>query len=87
MIDFYRVADYAGYVKVEVDMSTTFPITVEVKYSAYDVNYDKKQTGIRTNTTLVFSVLPAEINVKIINAEATSPIATDHLNCTLTYYY
>jgi hypothetical protein len=87
LIDAYYVADYAGYVKVEVNMSTTFPITVEVKYSAYGVSYDKQQTGLRTNATLVFSVLPAEINVKIINSETTSLIATVHLNETLTYYY
>lgn len=86
-IDAYFVADHAGYVKVEVNMSTTFPIAIEVKYSAYGASYDKKQTDLRTNAVLVFCILPAEINVRIINSETTSPIATVHLNYTMTYYY
>lgn len=86
-LNFYKVAYYAGYVKVEVNMSTTFPITIEVIYSAYGVSYDKQQTGLRTNATLVFSILPAEITVKIINPESTAPKNTVHFNYTITYYY
>ena len=49
-------ASYAGYVSVNVQTSTAVTTYVEVIYSAYDINYDKK-TIVSTSGTAAFPVL------------------------------
>jgi hypothetical protein len=59
--------DYAGYISVVVESSTTTNTYVRVIWSAYDVNYDERIT-VGASGEAVFPVLPCNnVQVRIGN--------------------
>jgi Flp pilus assembly protein TadG len=76
-------ATYAGYVKVNVESSTTDSTYIEVIWSAYGVNYDYN-LPVGSSGTGVFPVLPSSVEVRVGNSNALNG-ATETV--TITYYY
>jgi hypothetical protein len=78
-----RTANYAGYVVMNVETSTTTNTYVQVTYSSHGVSYDEKIT-VGASGTAVFPVLPATITVRVGNTNLLNG-ATETV--TVTYYY
>jgi len=77
-------ADYAGYISVQVQTSTTTNTYVRVIWSAYGVNYDHQIT-VGTSGTAVFPVLPcSNIEIRVGNSNIVNG-ATETV--TITYHY
>lgn len=76
-------ANYAGYVSVNVQSSTTTNQYIEVVWSANGVSYDNKVT-VGNQGTAVFPVLPANVQIRIGNTNLLNG-ATATL--TITYVY
>jgi TolA-binding protein len=76
-------ADYAGYVWVNVQSSTTTNTYVEVIWSAYGVSYDNTIT-VGTSGTACFPILPTWIEVRIGNTNLVNGASE---TVTITYYY
>lgn len=76
-------ANYAGYISVQVgNLSTTGNFYVRVTYSSHGVNYDN-QIYVGISGTAVFPVLPASIQISVINQGTAVANAT----VTIVYYY
>ena len=73
---------YAGYVSVQVYTSSSSNTKVHVTYSSHGVNYDSTII-VGMGGTAVFPVLPATVNVSVINPDTTD--ATARVN--IVYYY
>lgn len=77
-------ANYAGYVSVWVQTSTTTNTYVRVIWSAYGINYDQQIT-VGTGGTAVFPILPcSDIEIRVGNVNLLTG-ATETV--TITYYY
>jgi len=76
------VAEYAGYVSVQIFSSTADNIYVRLTYNSHGVNYDN-QISVGTGGTAVFPVLPAPIQMSIGNPGMTD--AT--MMVTIMYHY
>ena len=74
---------YAGYVSVNVQSSTSSTTYVEVLYSAFGINYDENKT-VGTSGTAAFPVLPATIEIRVGNTESSGTITG---TVTAIYYY
>jgi len=76
------VANYAGYVSVQVLSLTTAELYVRVTYSSHGVDFDN-QTSVGIGGIAVFPVLPASIQVSVGNLGMTA-VTT---RVTVIYYY
>jgi predicted PurR-regulated permease PerM len=77
-------ADYAGYISVQVQTSTTTNTYVRVRWSAYGVNYDQQIT-VGTSGTAVFPVLPcSNIEIRVGNSNLVNGASE---TVTITYHY
>jgi len=76
-------ADYAGYVSVTIESSTSSKVYVRIIYSSHGVNYDNQITVGRSGTA-VFPILPASIEIRVGNKNFLDG-ATETV--TITYYY
>jgi hypothetical protein len=77
-----EIANYAGYVSVQVYSSTAANTYVRVIYSSHGVNYDS-QINVGSGGTGVFPVLPAPIQISVGNPTPTVANAT----VTIVYHY
>lgn len=76
-------ATYAGYVRVNVESSTTDKTYIKVLWSSYGVNYDYS-LPVGVGGTGVFPVLPSSVEVRVGNSNVLGG-ATETV--TITYYY
>jgi len=77
-------ADYAGYISVQVESSTTSNTYVRVLWSSYGVNYDET-ISVGSRGTATFPVLPtSKVEVRVGNSNWFSG-ATETV--TITYHY
>ena len=76
-------ANYAGYVSVTIESSTSPNTYVRIIYSSHGVNYDN-QIIVGTSGTAIFPILPASIEIRIGNRNFLGG-ATETV--TITYYY
>jgi predicted PurR-regulated permease PerM len=83
-LDFWKfTADYAGYVVVDVQFSTTTKTFVSVLYSSYGVSYGERVTvGVRGNVS--FPILPGSVTVEVGN---TNSVDGANTTLTVTYHY
>jgi cell division protein FtsL len=77
--------DFAGYVSVNVPMSTSTTTYVEVLWSARGVMYDDTII-VGANGTAVFPVLPTNVEVRIGNTDSANGPAV-LATVTVTFYY
>ena len=76
--------NYAGYVSVNVQSSTTSNTYVRVIWSSYGVSYDK-QIGVGSGGTAIFPVLPtSNVEIRVGNTNLLNG-ATETV--TITYHY
>jgi hypothetical protein len=76
--------NYAGYISVNVESSTSHDTYVEVIYSAYGVNYDNRTHTGFSSGIFVYPVLPtSSLEVRVGNFDTVG--ATEIV--TITYYY
>ncbi|MGA2769109.1 MAG: hypothetical protein ABSF24_12460 [Candidatus Bathyarchaeia archaeon] len=78
------VANYAGYISVNVQSSTTDKTYVQVIYSSHGVNYNN-QIGVGSSGTAVFPVLPSSSTEIRVGNNNIFNGATETV--TITYYY
>jgi Flp pilus assembly protein TadG len=76
-------ANYAGYVRVSVESSTTDRTYIEVLWSSHGVNYDYS-LPVGSSGTGVFPVLPSNVEVRVGNSNLVNG-ATETVS--ITYYY
>jgi len=86
------IADYAGFISVQVYNSTVLNPSAEVAYSYQGANYTQKLEG----TTEVFPVMPSPLEISVgnvphitmLNATAGGPTSVAvNETVTITYYY
>ncbi|MDR0492159.1 MAG: hypothetical protein LBH74_00750 [Nitrososphaerota archaeon] len=83
-------AQYAGYIYVHIDSSTTDKGVVQVSYtsnggkSPHTIRYDQKSSGLALGSSVCFPVLPGTITVSVGNANAING-ATQTV--TIDYWY
>ena len=77
-----ELLDIAGYVTVDVQSSTNTAY-VEVRYSAFGVNYDENQT-VGISGTAAFPVLPGTIEIRIGNTDTSGTVTG---TVTATYHF
>jgi len=76
-------ANYAGYVYVNIEASTTNNTYVEVVWSYKGINYDNT-ISVGTDGTAVFPVLPSSVRVNVGN---TNQLGGATETVTITYHY
>jgi hypothetical protein len=76
-------ANYAGYIVVTVESSTTTLTYVEVIYTAHGVSYDNR-VAIGASGTPAFPVLPSWVQIRVGNTNWSNG-ATETV--TITYWY
>jgi Flp pilus assembly protein TadG len=75
--------NYAGYVMVSVESSTTDKTYIEVLWSSYGVNYDYS-LSVGVSGTGVFPVLPSSLEIRVGNSNLLNG-ATETVS--ISYYY
>jgi len=78
-----NIIEYAGYVCVDIEESSSNTTYVQLVYSFYEVNYDHNVT-VGTTGTAAFPVLPGEIEIIVGNTE---PVDDVTVTATAFYYY
>lgn len=76
-------ANYAGYVTVQVESSTTDKTYIEVLWSAHGINYDNR-ISVGASGMGVFPVLSSTVEVRVGNTNLING-ATETV--TITYFY
>jgi uncharacterized coiled-coil protein SlyX len=78
-----NIIEYAGYVCVDIEESSSNTTYVQLFYSFYEVNYDHNVT-VGTTGTAAFPVLPGQIEIIVGNTE---PVDDVTVTATAFYYY
>jgi hypothetical protein len=76
--------DYAGYVTLVVQSSTTESTYVQLNYESHGVSYDSGRVSVGSSGTVSFPVLPGTITIRVGNTNLVNG-ATEIVTATLYY--